>query len=104
MDDEKFKRLADDENGCLTSVGGLQEKLSQVTTDRFEIWSRVVKEPLFQFLKHDPTGRTILCLLANGDISLGKAAEAITEKFVLGLDPVLPEWNGYTVEQPHDKD
>ena len=61
-------------------------------------WDMVVKEPLYQFLKHDSTGRTILCLLANGDISLGKAAQAITEKFCLGIDPTLPEWKGYREE------
>jgi hypothetical protein len=65
---------------------------------RIEVWKRVCKEPLFQFLKHDPTGRTIMCLFGEGQISLGKAAEAITEKFCLGLEPTLPEWKGYDAQ------
>jgi hypothetical protein len=57
-----------------------------------------------QFLKHDPVGRTILCLLADGQISLGKAAQAITEKFCLGLEPTLPEWTGsHEIEIPKEK-
>jgi hypothetical protein len=54
-------------------------------------WALVVKEPLFQFLKHDPTGRKILTLFGDSQISHGKAAQAITEKFCLGLEPHLPE-------------
>lgn len=65
-----------------------------------ETWGRVVKEPLFQFLKHDPVGRTIICLFGNGQISHGKCAQAITEKFCLGIEPELPEWKGYDVEEP----
>jgi len=84
----------------------MKRKHEVVTTDeeieaallRAGVWERIVKEPLFQFLKHDGTGRTIMCLFANGQISLGKAAEAIPEKFCLGLDPALPEWKGYDAE------
>jgi hypothetical protein len=63
--------------------------------ERMQVWERICKEPLFQFLKHDPVGRTIMCLFANGQISHGKAAEAITEKFCLNIEPLLPEWKGY---------
>ena len=62
--------------------------------EHIERWKRVCKEPLFQFLKHDPCGRTIMNLFGDGQISLGKAAEAITEKFCLGLEPTLPKWKG----------
>jgi hypothetical protein len=60
---------------------------------RMEIWRRIVKEPLFQFLKHGP-GRHILYLLANEEISLGKCAEAITELYCLEIEPDLPEGKG----------
>ncbi len=73
-------------------------ELREIAEKREAIFRLIIKEPLFQFLKHNPSGRTILCLLANGQISLGKAAEAITEKFCLGLDPALPEWKGYDAE------
>jgi hypothetical protein len=56
-----------------------------------KVWAEVVKSDLFDFFKHQPTGRKILNLLANGDISCGKAAEAIVESFELGLEPKLPD-------------
>ncbi len=55
-----------------------------------ETWEAVCKTPLYQFLKFG-AGRAILDLLADGQISCGKAAQAITEKFCLGVEPVLPE-------------
>ena len=73
----------------------VQKHETAVYAERLDIWSRIAKEPLFQFLKHDPVGRTILCLFANDQISHGKCAEAIAEKFCLGLEPTLPEWKGY---------
>jgi hypothetical protein len=85
--------------GFLWSGAKAEEAIQKYTDTRMDIWKRVVKEPLFRFLKHDPVGRTILCLLANGQISHGKCAEAIVEKFCLGLDPVLPEWKGYSDAQ-----
>ena len=83
----------------ITAVGSELRSQLAMAREREKIWRRIIKEPLFHFLKHDPTGRTILCLLGNGQISLGKAAEAITEKFCLGLDPQLPEWKGYSAEE-----
>jgi hypothetical protein len=66
-----------------------------------EQWARVTKEPLYQFLKFDPIGRTIMSLFADGQISLGKAAQAITEQFCLHIEPELPEWTGsHGVELP----
>jgi hypothetical protein len=131
MDDELFKKRAEDENGCSVTVplkipdGYMPrdeykaalaeierlidsqpakgtpeaEQLEKLAIrvqyyERLLTWEKVCQEPLFQFLKHDPTGRTILCLFGNGQISLGKAAEAITEKFCLGLEPALPKWKG----------
>lgn len=72
---------------------------SECTKERLKVWQQIVKEPLFQFLKHDSVGRTILCLFANGQISHGKCAEAIVEKFCLGLEPKLPKWKGYSDAQ-----
>jgi hypothetical protein len=97
----EMERLIDLDPEKGTPLGDRLEKLAirVQAYERLLTWEKVCQEPLFQFLKHDPTGRTILCLLGNGQISLGKAAEAITEKFCLGLDPKLPEWKGY-----HDKD
>jgi hypothetical protein len=75
------------------------KKINEEYTARMVIHERICKEPLFHFLKYEPMGRTILALLADGQISQGKAAEAITEKFCLGLDPPLPKWKGH-----HDKE
>lgn len=69
-----------------------------IARKREKVWARIVKEPLFQFLKHGD-GRIILELYANEQISLGKAAEAITEKFCLKLEPLLPDWKGCNVEE-----
>jgi hypothetical protein len=76
----------------------LREQLN-MAREREKVWRQIIKEPLFHFLKYDPEGRTILCLFANGQISHGKCAEAIVEKFCLGLTPTLPEWKGYTDAQ-----
>jgi hypothetical protein len=76
-------------------VQDYERDILNVAREREKTWQLIVKEPLFQFLKHDPTGRKILILFANGQISLGKCAEAITEKFCLGLDPLLPEYEGH---------
>ena len=58
-----------------------------------EAWKAVCSQPLYQFLKFDPVGRRILELLADEQISMGKAAQAITEKFCLDIEPILPEIN-----------
>lgn len=54
-------------------------------------WKEVCEQPLYQFLRHDPTGRRILELLFDQRISIGKAAQSIVEKYCFGIDPVLPE-------------
>jgi hypothetical protein len=56
-----------------------------------KVWKEVVKSDLFHFLKHDAMGRKIMFLFQQGDISLGKAAEAIVEAHELELIPRLPE-------------
>ena len=56
-----------------------------------KVWAEVVKSSLFDFLKHQPLGRTIMRLFGQGQISLGKAAESIVEAHELGLSPKLPE-------------
>jgi hypothetical protein len=74
------------------------KKINEEYQARMLVWERICKEPLFQFLKHE-SGRTILALLADGQISQGKAAEAITEKFCLGLEPLLPDWKGHHAKE-----
>jgi len=95
---EEIEKLIDSDPAKDTPEGDRLEKLAtEVSTyERLATWEKVCQEPLFQFLKHDPIGRTIMCLFANNQISMGKAAEAITEKFCLGIDPELPPWEGYT--------
>ena len=64
-------------------------------------WEKVCKEPLFQFLKHHPTGRKIMWLLSCDKISIGKAAQSITEKFILDIEPKLPDYTEtHTVLDP----
>jgi|SRR5579863_9616587 len=92
----EIEKLIDSNPAKGTPEGDRLEKLAIRVQyyERLLTWEKVCQEPLFQFLKHDPTGRTHL--FADGQISLGKAAEAITEKFCLGIDPELPPWEGYT--------
>ena len=56
-----------------------------------EVWKAVVDTDVFQDLKHGKY-RDILDLLADGDISVGKAAEAIAER-AGGLQPILPPYD-----------
>jgi hypothetical protein len=58
--------------------------------DHLKQWGRVCQSPLFQYLKHD-SGRRILQMLADGEISIGKAAQSIVEEYELGVTPLLPE-------------
>jgi hypothetical protein len=53
------------------------------------IWKEVVSTEVFQDLKHGKF-KDIMYLLADGEISVGKAAEAITER-AAGIEPRLPE-------------
>lgn len=100
MDNELFRERAKDEDGqSITAVSPELREHLIMAREREKIWRKIIKEPLFHFLKHEPEGRTILCLFANGQISHGKCAEAIVEKFCLGLEPILPEWKGYTDEK-----
>jgi len=55
-----------------------------------EEWKLVCQSPLFQWLKHGE-GRVVMDLLADGKISVGKAAEEIVRQFELRLPPHLPE-------------
>jgi hypothetical protein len=93
----EIEKLLDSNAAKGTPEGDRLEKLALRVQyyERLLTWEKVCQEPLFQFLKHDPSGRTIMHLFANGQISLGKAAEAITEKFCLGIEPELPPWEGY---------
>lgn len=63
-------------------------------SEHLEQFKKICQSKLYQFLKHEPLGRQILGHLINGDISLGKAAEAIVEGYELGVEPRLPEWHG----------
>ena len=63
-----------------------------------EVWKAVVDTDVFQDLKHGKY-KDILTLLSDGEISVGKAAEAITER-AGGLSPLLPDWN--PPEQDYD--
>ena len=89
-----FAGAGDGQTQAKTGAAVTKEEYDKIQ----ERWGRVVKEPLFQFLKHGD-GRIILELYANEQISLGKAAEAITEKFCLKLEPLLPDWKGCNVEE-----
>lgn len=56
-----------------------------------EVWKAVVSTDVYQDLKHGKY-RDILTFLSDGEISVGKAAEAITER-AAGIEPRLPDWN-----------
>jgi hypothetical protein len=62
-----------------------------------ERWGNVCATDVFQLLKHEPKYRVVMNLLADGQISVGKCAEAITE-IAAGCVARLPEWNGYECE------
>jgi hypothetical protein len=53
-----------------------------------ENWKHVCASDVFQDLKHEKF-RDIMTLLADGEISVGKAAEAIVER-ASGVEPFLP--------------
>ena len=54
-----------------------------------EVWKAVVDTDVYQDLKHGKF-RDIMNLLADGEISIGKAAESIAER-AGGIEPRLPE-------------
>jgi hypothetical protein len=56
-----------------------------------ENWKRVCASDVYQDLKHGAY-RDIMGLLSDGEISIGKAAEAIAERCG-GIEPFLPDWN-----------
>ncbi len=56
--------------------------------EHMKIWKAVVSTEVFQDLKHGQY-RDILNLLADGEISVGKCAEAIVER-AAGIEPLLP--------------
>lgn len=55
-----------------------------------EVWKDVVSTDVYQELKFGKF-RDILNLLADGEISVGKAAESIVQR-AAGIEPSLPEW------------
>ena len=56
-----------------------------------EVWKAVVSTDVYQDLKHDKF-RDIMTLLADGEISVGKAAQSIVER-AGGIEPRLPEYD-----------
>ena len=78
------------------------KNMSQMTAERNDLarrlyqresenWKQVCASDVFQELKHGKY-RDIMTLLSDGEISVGKAAEAIAER-AGGVEPFLPDWN-----------